>query len=69
MQGPDTLCISKVVSNRLAPLSQKWTLIMVNGDDDGMGKINRCIVPGHDILLTQDTEDLLTHSQLSVVTI
>ena len=66
MQGPDTLCVSKVVSNRLAPLSQKWTLIAVNGDG-GMGEINRCIVPGH--VLMQDTEDLSTHSRPSVVTI
>ena len=40
----DTLCVSKVVSNKLAPLSQKWMLVVVN-EEDGVAGVNRCMVP------------------------
>ena len=40
----DTLCVSKVVSNKLALLLQKWMLVMVN-KEDGVTGVNCCMVP------------------------
>ena len=40
----DTLCVSKVVSNKLTLLSQKWMLVGVN-EQDGVGGVNCCMVP------------------------
>ena len=40
----DTLCVSKVVSNKLAPLLQKWMLVVVN-EEDGVAGVNHCMVP------------------------
>ena len=40
----DTLCVSKVVSNKLALLLQKWMLVAVN-EEDGVAGVNHCMVP------------------------
>ena len=40
----DTLCVSKVVSNKLALLSQKWMLVAMN-EEDGVAGVNHCMVP------------------------
>ena len=40
----DTLCVSKVVSNKLVLLSQKWMLVVVN-EEDGVAGVNCRMVP------------------------